>query len=159
MSRLSSALSRWLHYASCMALALLMFLTVGDIIGRYMLNQPVPGTFELTEISMVFIVFLALGIAHHEHEHISLDLAYNFFPPWLKQAVDLLVALISLAVIAAITWQLYLYSLRMLEGGYTTAVLRLPIHPFVLVAVVGTTAYALAIITDCGDSIRQRWSK
>ena len=159
MEKFSILINRWLHYVSCVALAVLMFLTVADIAGRYVFSRPVPGTFELTEVAMVFIVFLALGIAHHQHEHISLDLAYNFFPSWLKQAVDLLVALISLAVVGAITWQLYLYSLRMLEGGYTTAVLRLPLYPFVLVAVAGAVVYALAIITDSGNSLRRLWSK
>lgn len=159
MENLSLSINRWLHYASCVALVLLMFLTVADIAGRYLLNRPVPGTFELTEMAMVFIVFLALGMAQHRHEHISLDLAYNFFPSRLKQAVDLVVALVSLSVVAAVTGQLYLYSLRMSEGGYTTAVLRLPLYPFVLVAVAGCAVYALAIVTDCASSLRQRWSK
>ncbi|HEY6364748.1 MAG TPA: hypothetical protein VI585_08150, partial [Candidatus Binatia bacterium] len=50
--------------------------------------------------------------------------------------------------------QLYEYSVRMSEGNYTTAVLELPIHPFVILAIAGTAAYVLAIICDFGKAIR-----
>jgi TRAP-type C4-dicarboxylate transport system permease small subunit len=147
VKQFSLIVNKFLTYVGSIALALLMFLTVADVAGRYLFNRPVPGTFELTEMIMVPIVFLALGLAQHHNEHISLDLAYNYFPGHLKRVSDLLVHIINFVVIVAITWQLYDYSVRMLDGNYTTAVLQLPIHPFVVVAVVGTAAYVFAIIS------------
>lgn len=130
-----------------------MLLTVSDVFGRYFLNRPVPGTFELTELFMVFIVFLALGLAQHHNEHISLDIAYNHFPARLKKNTNILIDFVNLAVMAAVTWQLYEYSARMGEGNYTTAVLQLPIQPFVIVAVAGTAAHVLAVLCDLVKSI------
>ena len=130
-----------------------MLLTVSDVFGRYFLNRPVPGTFELTELFMVFIVFLALGLAQHHNEHISLDLAYNYFPSRLKKCTNVLINVVNVAAMGAVTWQLYEYSGRMGEGNYTTAVLQLPIQPFVIAAVVGTAAYMLAILCDLIKSI------
>jgi hypothetical protein len=60
-------------------------------------------------------------------------------------------------VIAAVTWQLYEYSIRMGQGNYTTAVLQLPIQPFVIVAIAGTASYVLAIICDLIKSIGKFW--
>jgi TRAP-type C4-dicarboxylate transport system permease small subunit len=134
------------------ALAMLMFLTVADVFGRYLLNRPVPGTFELTEMLMVPIVFLALGLAQHRNEHIALDLAYNYFPSRQKKITDVVVDLINVVVVLGITWQLYEYSVRMAEGNYTTAVLQLPIHPFVILAIAGTASYVLAILYDLTKS-------
>lgn len=153
MERFTLVINRFLTYVGSIGLALLMFLTVADVFGRYLLNRPVPGAFELTEMSMVFIVFLALGLAQHHREHIALDLAYNYFPMGLRKATDRLVDLINLAVVVATTWQLYQYLLRMIDGNYTTAVLQLPIYPFVIVALAGTAAYVLAIVCDFGRSI------
>lgn len=130
-----------------------MFLTVADVFGRYLLNLPVSGTFELTEMFMVPIVFLALGLAQHHNEHISLDLAYNYFPSRLRKVTDVIVELVNLAVVVAMTWQLYNYFVRMIDGNYTTAVLQLPIYPFVIVALAGAAAYVFAIICDLGRSI------
>jgi len=155
MKRLSLNTNRLLTHIGSIALALLMFLTVADVFGRYLLNLPVSGTFELTEMLMVLIVFLALGLAQHHNEHISLDLAYNYFPSRLKNGTDVVVDLVNVVVVVAITWQLYDYSVRMLDGNYTTAVLQLPIHPFVIVAVAGTASYALAILCDFGKSSKE----
>jgi hypothetical protein len=41
------------------------------------------------------------------------------------------------------------------EGNYTTAVLQLPIQPFVIVAVAGTAAYVLAIVCALIKSIEK----
>lgn len=153
MERISLIINRFLTHVGSIALAGLMFLTVADVFGRYFLSRPVPGTFELTELFMVFIVFLALGLAQHHNEHISLDLAYNYFPQRLKEHANVLIDVVNLAVMAAVTWQLYEYSARMSEGTYTTAVLQLPIQPFVIVAIAGTAAYGLAILCDLIKSI------
>jgi TRAP-type C4-dicarboxylate transport system permease small subunit len=155
VERFSLVINRLLTHIGSIGLALLMFLTVVDVFGRYLLNRPVPGTFELTEMSMVLIVFLALGLAQHHNEHISLDLAYNYFPSWLKKVTNLSVDLINLVVVVAMTWQLYNYFVRMLDGNYTTAVLQLPIHPFVIVSLAGAAAYVLAIACDLGKSFRK----
>jgi TRAP-type transport system small permease protein len=153
VERVSLIINRFLTHLGSIALAVLMLLTVADVFGRYFLNRPAPGTFELTELFMVFIVFLALGLAQHHNEHISLDLAYNYFPSRLKKLTNVLIDVVSLAVMAAVTWQLYEYSARMGDGTYTTAVLQLPIQPFVIVAVAGTAAYVLAILCDLIKSI------
>jgi TRAP-type C4-dicarboxylate transport system permease small subunit len=155
MERISLTINRFLTHVGSIALAGLMLLTVADVCGRYFLNRPVPGTFELTELFMVFIVFLALGLAQHHNEHISLDLAYNYFSPRLKKYTNILINIVNLTVMAAVTWQLYEYSARMSEGDYTTAVLQLPIRPFVVVALAGTAAYMLAILCDLISSVKK----
>lgn len=153
MEKFSLSINRFLTHVSSIALAVLMFLTVADVFGRYLFNRPVPGTFELTEVLMVLIVFMALGLAQHHNEHISLDLAYNYFSRRQKGATDIFVEVVNLVVVVGITWQLYEYSVRMSEGNYTTAVLELPIHPFVILAIAGTVSYVLAIICDLSKSI------
>jgi TRAP-type C4-dicarboxylate transport system permease small subunit len=153
VERFSLAINRVLTHLGSVALAVLMFLTVADVFGRYLFNRPVAGTFELTEMLMVLIVFMALGLAQHHKEHISLDLAYNHFPGRLKSLTDIFVEAVNLVVVVGITWQLYEYSVRMSEGTYTTAVLELPIHPFVILAIAGTVSYVLAIICDLSKSI------
>jgi TRAP-type C4-dicarboxylate transport system permease small subunit len=156
MRRVSLVVNKFLTHIGSIALAILMFLTVADVAGRYLFNRPVTGTFELTEMIMVPIVFLALGLAQHHNEHIALDLAYNYFPGRLKKVSDVLVGIINFVVIAAITWQLYEYFNRMLDGNYTTAVLQLPLHPFVVVALAGTASYLLAVICDYGKPRKER---
>lgn len=152
MERVSLALNRILHYVGGMALVVLMFLTVSDVFGRYAFNRPVRGTFELTELAMVVIVFLALGYAQHHKDHVSMDLVYELVPRAWRRVMDLVSTLLYLAVVVLMTWQLYVYSGRMLKGGYVTGVLRLPIQPVVLLALVGSFAFVLAVFVSLFSS-------
>ena len=58
----------------CCALMLigLVALTVADVIGRYVLNAPLPGAFELTELMLGALVFAALPIAAFSEEHVEM---------------------------------------------------------------------------------------
>ena len=40
-------------------------LTLADVVGRNLLNAPVPGATELTELALVAITFLLLSIIHN----------------------------------------------------------------------------------------------
>jgi TRAP-type C4-dicarboxylate transport system permease small subunit len=125
----------------------LMILTVIDVAGRYLFNKPIRGTYELTEFALVLIVFLALGYAQHNEDHVVIDLLYTRFPKAVQRVAYLFSTLLSLAVISLMAWRLYLYSGRMVAGNYTTAVLRIPLYPLVLVAAFGTACFILAILS------------
>ena len=58
-------------------LAALVPLTVLDIALRYLLNAPIRGTFELTQLAMVGVAFLGLGEAQARMEHITIDLLHT----------------------------------------------------------------------------------
>ena len=59
---------RWLVAA---ALFLMMAITVLDVIGRYLINRPFPGSAELIQYMMVAFIFLALPVVTLRNEHIS----------------------------------------------------------------------------------------
>lgn len=148
MERVSLFINRIAHHISAVIMLALMILTVIDVAGRYLFNRPIRGTFELTEFALVLIVFLALGYAQHNDDHVVIDLLYTQFPKSLQQIVYLLSTLISFAVISLMTWRLILYSGRMVAGNYTTAVLRIPLYPLVLAAALGTACFILAILSS-----------
>ena len=54
-----------------------MFLGVADIVGTQVLLIPVPGPRELTESTMVLIVFGALAYAQIRRAHIRVELLYQ----------------------------------------------------------------------------------
>lgn len=148
MERVSLFINRLAHHFSGMIMLALMILTVIDVVGRYLFNRPIRGTFELAEFALVLIVFLALGYAQHNEDHVVIDLLYTRFPKAIQSVVYLLSTVISLAVISLMAWRLYLYSGRMAAGNYTTAVLRIPLSPLVLMSAFGAVCFILAIISS-----------
>lgn len=148
MERVSLFINRITHQLSAILIMALMGLTVMDVAGRFLFNRPIRGTFELTEFALVLIVFFALGYAQHNDDHVAIDLLYTRFPKVGQRVLDIFSALLSVTVISLMSWRLYVYSGRMLAGNYTTAVLRIPLHPLVLLAALGTIGFILALITS-----------
>ena len=120
----------------------MMVLTFFDVVGRYLLNRPIRGAFELTELTLLVLIFAGLPLVSHADEHVTMDFIDRMLP---QRAVPILVRLIH-ALVAAVffflTWQVLIKAGRIAGYGDTTDVLRIPVGPFVyfMAAMIGLTA-------------------
>ena len=134
------------HSLAGVGLMALLFLTVSDILGRFLLSRPVPGTVEVTSVLLVVVVFLAVAHSEDMGDHITIDLIYERVGPRWRMVMDLFADIFSIVVIALLSYQLYQFVLRNQASGAETPVLDLPIWPFVLVAAFGSALYAVSTI-------------
>lgn len=155
LSSFSGTINRWCQYISGVIAALLMIMSTVDVVGRHFFNRPLPGTAELTGLGMVPLVFLALGACQHYGEHITMDVVFTRLPKKAQPVVRAVAELLSLILVAVICWQFWGYAARMAAGGYSTGVLRLPLWPWVYVALVGFALYALALLNDFVAAVRE----
>lgn len=132
----------------------IMIVTVVDIAGRYFLAQPFGGTVELTEIGMVLIVFFGLALTERERRHVTIDVLYSRLPASVRRIVGLAAQLVGVAVVAVGGWNLIGFHAQMRDGGYTTAVLGIPIHPLVLAAAAGMALYGLVMVRNMHLAVR-----
>ncbi|PRX09306.1 TRAP transporter small permease [Martelella mediterranea] len=109
----------------------LMALTVTDVVGRYLLNAPVKGAAEVSELLLVSIVYLGLPAVCLDGGHVTVDLVTKSLPRWSERPRLFLTGLVSSGVLGVIAWRLYVYGLQV--GGYNlvTNSLRLPVAPVV----------------------------
>ena len=114
-----------------------MFLGVADIVGTQVLLIPVPGPRELTESTMVLIVFGALAYAQIRRAHIRVELLYLKMPPRGRAVMDVItdlaaIAFFGLILSEAISEAQYSYQIK----EATTGLIRFPLWParFTLVA-------------------------
>jgi TRAP-type C4-dicarboxylate transport system permease small subunit len=148
------AVNRWLHFVAGVMLLAIMLMTVVDVIGRTAFNTPFRGTIELTQMAMVLVVYLGLGYAAHEDDHISVDLLDSQLGRRMRLAVAVFTGIFGAAVIGLLTWNLYQFADRLDIGGFTTAVLRIPQGPVALAAVVGGVMFVLALISTAALALR-----
>lgn len=153
VERFASPPNYWLHRVAMLFLLLLMFLTVGDVIGRYLVGrlpifQPIPGTFELTEFLLVIIVLSAIGYGQVKGEHISIDVLVSRFSPRVRAIIDSINYLLMLAIFALVTWQSIGYAQRLFASNDVSGVLRLPVYPFVIVVAIGSFTFCLAMLAS-----------
>ncbi|MDY6826558.1 MAG: TRAP transporter small permease [Bacillota bacterium] len=138
----------YMQYVSGFTLVLLMFLTVADVIMRSFLNQPIGGSYELTSVLLTFIVFYAVGHAQHYRDHVVIDVLYDRLPFRGKRFISYLSSIIYLIITAIMCYVVFFYSQQLIATNATTAILKIPHWPVVVLAAVGLIGYFIAIIAD-----------
>ncbi|MBT8250172.1 MAG: TRAP transporter small permease [Acidimicrobiia bacterium] len=133
-----------MHYLAGITLMGMLALTIADITGRTVFNNPVPGTVEVTSLILVIVVFF--GLAHSEDlgDHITVDLIYVRAGKRTKMFLDVFSDLLGVVVLGLMAFQLYHFGLRQLETGAESPVLEWPVWPFVYAAAVGAVFYGVA---------------
>lgn len=137
-----------LHVAAGLTMVALLGWTVTDIVGRAFFGRPLRGTVELTELAVVMLVYLGLARVESQDAHISVDLLYVRLGRRAQLALRVLAGVLSLLIVAAMTWRLYVYAGQLEAGGYTTGILRVPLYPVALLGVAGAAAFGLSILAN-----------
>lgn len=133
-----------------------MFLGTIEVVGTQLLKTPVPGALELTESTMVLIVFGALAYAQIRRNHIRVELIYTNMGPRVQAAMDVFANLAAMVFFGLLLWQSYheaVYSLQI--GEATVGLIRFPLFPARLILSVGTALLLLQLVLDTIVDIRR----
>ena len=152
VERLAAPPNKLLHWIAMILLLALMFITVGDIVGRYTVGiipgfGPIPGTFELTEIMLAIAVLTAIGHTQMRRGHISIDLVITKLPRKIRNIIDCITDFLSLAIFVLVTWQTIKYAYLLYISNDVSAILRLPMYPFLIIAAIGCFTFCLAMLS------------
>ena len=119
---------------------IMMLLVTADVFGRYALSNPVPATFELSKMLMVFIVFLAYAHTEATGQNIRVQIIDRHITQRQKDLLDAFTYLLGIFVFGVICWQGWKQAWLAVELNQRMwGVVRLPLWPakFVLVAGAG----------------------
>ena len=133
-----------------------MFLGTIEVVGTQSLKRPIPGALELTESTMVLIVFGALAYAQIRRGHIRVELVYTKMGPRVQAAMDVFANLAAMVFFGLLLWQSYheaVYSLQI--GEATVGLIRFPLFPARLILSVGTALLLLQLVLDTIVDIRR----
>jgi TRAP-type transport system small permease protein len=119
----------------------LMVITFADVVARYLLNRPIRGAFEITELTLLVLIFAGLPLVSHADEHVTMDFIDRVLPARLVGAWIRGMHLVCAALMFFLTWQVWIKAGRIAAYGDTTDVLRIVIGPFVyfMVAMIALT--------------------
>ena len=130
-SKLERQLDAVLGVASSIILIVLMLLTTADVISRYALNWSIRGSFELTEILLLVLIFAGLPLVSHADEHVTMDFIDRMLGKKTVVAVIRLVHLLCAAVLLFLAYLIWRKANAIAGYGDTTDVLRIAVSPFV----------------------------
>ena len=110
-------------------LFLTVLLTLGDVIGRNLLSQPIPGATELTELALVGITFLIYPRLALQRQHIVIDLFDRVMGTLARRMQQALGGVLGAILFGVIGWRLLTLAERAHGYGDVTGYLKLPIYP------------------------------
>lgn len=87
---------------ACAMLALAAVLGVFQVVMRFVLEQPAEWTEVLIRFGLIWMVFLAIPAALRQGAMVAVDALRRWLPPAPRRALDGLVALAALALVAII---------------------------------------------------------
>ena len=148
MSRLDRAVAAALGLLAAALLFCLMALTCADVVGRYFLNKPVRGGFEMTELLLAALIFAGLPLVTLRSEHVMVDLLDPVTPDWLFRIQHVLATLLGAACTGYLAWRLGLRAEELASRGETTSQLGFPISwlAWAMSVLMGLTALALVVV-------------
>ena len=123
----------------------LMFLGAGDVLGRYLLNSPITGTLEYSQILMGGIVLLSWAYTQRNKGHVNVELFISRYPPRAKAVTNFLTLLLSMLLFAAITKQSTVIALRCWQEHRVIPTLDLPTAPFHSIVPIGAALLCIEL--------------
>jgi TRAP-type C4-dicarboxylate transport system permease small subunit len=93
-----------LTHISWMVCLAVTFMIVTDIIMRFFLNQPLPASWEISEISMPYIVFFPFAYALTVDAHVRVSLVRDRMPKKIQLTFDLLANFIFFVFCSMLTY-------------------------------------------------------
>ncbi|MCG6874149.1 MAG: TRAP transporter small permease [Betaproteobacteria bacterium] len=139
---------RGLGVLAGLALLWLMALTVVAAVTRKVFLSPILGVFDLSEVTLLVLVFLGLAYCGRTGGHISVDLIAGLAKPAILRGMDVVVRLCGGAFLLFVAWESLGRALDARVQHEATNMLFIQLFPFFLLVAAGFALYALVLIVQ-----------
>jgi len=146
--RVLNKISKWVSHIGMAMAIIMMLMVVVDVVMRFTLNKPILGSVELASYMLSIIAFTAIPFVESEEEHIVIPLLFDRFPKKVRLFVTTIVSVIGLGILVLIGLASYLLAIEYLHRGKVTQVLSIPLYPFVFIAALCISLYAMILILN-----------
>ena len=132
--------------AVCIMLPLLTY-QVGDILGRYVFNAPLPCVVEIIGLAFIVVVFLPAFINVEEGTHIKVELFFRLMPRRARQMVNVICLIMGLFIFSLVVWYGFISLISAIQHGESWfALVAIPVWPSRVILVVTAVLFIVAFI-------------
>jgi len=125
----------------------LMTLATANVVLR-IFYAPIRGTYELVSFLGALVIAFALGYTQKRKDHIIVDIITERFPRGLARLVDAFAYLVITIFFAIVTWQVFVWGMKIWRSGELSETLKVIYHPFILAVGFGFGVLCLAALVD-----------
>lgn len=120
-------LTRVLAVVGGLFLLMAVIITLASVIGRYGFGAPVPGDYELVEITCAVGVFLFFPFTHAISGNITADFFTSGLSRRKQRLLDIVNDLVFALVAALLSWRMFEGLAEKFASGETTILIRIPL--------------------------------
>ena len=124
--RTLTKISQIVAAAGGMILIVVVLLTVTSIVGRALLNKPLPGDFELVQLGCAIAIFAFLPYCQITRGNVVVDFFTAKAPAKMTAILAMVGDLLYMFIAVVVTWRLAVGALDFFVFGEETMVLQLP---------------------------------
>jgi len=125
----------------------LMTLATGNVVLR-IFQVPYKGAYEIVSFLGAIVIAFALGVTQKRKSHIVVDILTDRFSKKANRVLDTINYFITMIFFAIISWQIYLWGMKIWESGELSETLKIIYHPFIFSVSFGFAVLSLTIFID-----------
>lgn len=144
VAKVVSPISRILGNICMVVIVFVTLLVVADVFMRRVFEEPIHGSHDLTTLAFSIIVFLTLAWSTLKNRHIELDLITNRLPKTAQSILEVIMIFFTTGVLGVLSWQLLIFGTKLRNANSVSAILEIPMFPFVYLAAFGSLIVTLA---------------
>lgn len=144
--------TRGLCYTGMLLVIPMMLLTSGEVIGRALWNQPIPGTLELSSYMLAIFILTGLAYTQQVRGHVRVEMITSRLPEKVQAFLDIFTNALCLFIVFVLIWQGWRLGI---EEKAVSDMLRIPQWPFKLFVSVAALMLFLEFALDFIDSIKR----
>lgn len=128
------------------ALAVMVVAIVVDVVMANLFKQPITGTFDLVETTLVIGVFMGFPITFLRNGHIAVDVIDHFVSPAAVARLKWVAAAVSMLFLLFFAWQMASPALDAFKFGERKQELGLPLWVLWIPMILGFVLSAVALV-------------
>lgn len=161
-----SSFTKHISWAGLAATFFLMIVTTVDVILRAIaknvgngLSLSVKGSYDMTEMGMVVIVFFGIAYFQSEHGHVRVEMFVEKFPYVVRCILEGVVNFVEAIFGALMCYAAFQQISTLYTRGNGTSVIHIPHWPFAVFMTIGLLLFTIFLVLDgimCFQKIGQR---
>jgi len=106
------------------------------------------GAYETVGFLGAIVIAFALGYTQKRKDHIVVDILTEKFPKRVNRVLDGISYFITTIFFAIVSWQVFVWGMKISKSGEVSETLKIAFHPFVYSVAVGFAVFSLTLIID-----------
>jgi TRAP-type C4-dicarboxylate transport system permease small subunit len=114
------------------------------------------GAYETVGFLGAIVIAFALGYTQKRKDHIVVDILTAKFPKRVNRILDGINYFITMIFFAIISWQVFVWGMKISKSGEVSETLKIVFHPFIYSVSFGFAVFSLTLLIDFLKNFRSK---